>query len=271
MFLASNFTFDPYPILIGTGVLLALLSLDIFFRKNHMKKGMSTDYEIVLVIASAVGIVCAILFQNLYDFIESPSTYQWNWGMTFLGGLIGGIITFFVGWFFFLRKKYPHSIYAVAVIEGAGIPFAHGFGRIGCTLDGCCYGVAIPSDSPFYWMGMTFPETNGVKVYPTQLLEAIFLFILAFVLFYLAFKKKSTLTFPIYFISYGIFRFMIEFLRGDHRGSFLPGISPSQFWSLVLFVIGIVSLVYLIIKKKISLDDIDLQREMPEKNTKVND
>lgn len=261
MEILSDFTFDLYPVLIGTGILFALILLEVFFKKNHLKKGMSTDYEIVCVIASGCGIICAVLFQNLYDFIESPNTYSWNWGMTFLGGLIGGIVTFFIGWSFYLRKKYPNSLAAISVIEGAGIPLAHGFGRVGCTIDGCCYGVAIPSSSPFYWMGMTFPETKGVKVYPTQLIEAVFLFVLAFVLLYLAFKKKSTLTFPIYFISYGIFRFMIEFLRGDHRGSFIPGVSPSQFWCILLFIIGVVWLIVLIKKKKTHLDDWDIQKE----------
>ena len=43
----------------------------------------------------------------------------------------------------------------------------------------------------------------------------------------------------VYVISYGIFRFCIEFLRGDHRGELVTGISPSQFWSILMVVIGV--------------------------------
>ena len=261
MTLTSTSVFDPYAIFVAVGVFLALFFLDLFFRKNHLKKGMSTDYEILFVIAIAIGFVSAILFQNLYDLIENPSTYAWTWAMTFFGGLIGGLASFFLGWFLFLRKKYPASMAAVTTIAGAGIPLAHGIGRIGCTVDGCCYGKAIPTDSPFYWMGMTFPETNGVKVYPTQLFEAIFLILLAGILYYFAFRKKTTLTLPIYFISYGVFRFCIEFLRGDHRGSFIPGITPSQFWAIFLFIIGVIYLILLIVKKKIHLSDWNIQRD----------
>jgi phosphatidylglycerol---prolipoprotein diacylglyceryl transferase len=257
----TDFVFDPYPIIVAVGVVLALVLLDAFFKKNHIKKGMSTDYEILFVIAIAIGFVFAILFQNFYDFLENPSTYTWTWAMTFFGGFIGGFASFFLGWFLFLRKKYPSSMAAVTTIAGGCVPLAHGIGRIGCTVDGCCYGIAIPTDSPFYWMGMTFPSTNGVKVVPTQLIEAIFLILLSCILLFFAFKKKTLLTLPIYFVCYGVFRFSIEFLRGDHRGSLVPGLSPSQFWALLLFLFGIVYIVILCIKKKTNLSSWNIQTE----------
>ena len=54
----------------------------------------------------------------------------------------------------------------------------------------------------------------------------------------------------IYLLSYGIFRFLIEFLRGDHRGIFIPGISPSQFWAILFFLGGVVYLILLLVQKK---------------------
>ena len=262
--LPASFNFDLYPFIAAIGILLALFLLDKFFKINKLKKGMSTDYEILITISAGLGFIFAILFQNLYDLIENPATYKWTWAMTFFGGLVGGVSTFFAGYFLFMRKKHPHSLAAVLLIAGAGIPLAHGIGRIGCTLDGCCYGGVIEADSPFYWMGIEFRTTPGVKVWPTQLMEAIFLFILAGILLYLAFKKRSMLTMPIYCMSYGIWRFLIEFLRGDHRGDFIPGITPSQFWSIFLFIGGVVMLIILIKTKKLHLSDynIELQPEV---------
>jgi phosphatidylglycerol:prolipoprotein diacylglycerol transferase len=55
---------------------------------------------------------------------------------------------------------------------------------------------------------------------------------------------------PVYLIGYGIFRFINEFLRGDDRGQLIPGISPSQALSLVLFAAGLILLIPFIMKKK---------------------
>ena len=102
-------------------------------------------------------------------------------------------------------------------------------------------------------MGVKFLTTN-TKVIPTNLIESIFLFVLAFILLFVAFKKRTRLVFPLYCICYGLFRFLIEFLRGDYRGSFIPNLSPSQFWALMLFAFGVFYFAYLIIKKKIYLE-----------------
>jgi hypothetical protein len=52
-------------------------------------------------------------------------------------------------------------------------------------------------------------------------------------------KKHFKHTMSLYLICYGIFRFSIEYLRGDHRGELLGFISPSQFWSILMVVIGV--------------------------------
>lgn len=257
--LPASFTFDIYPIVVLIGVALALFIFDLYFKKNKFKKGMATDYEILFAISAAVGFVFAVLFQNLYDLIENPSSYKWTWSMTFFGGLIGGVATFFLIHVLYMRKKYKNAMAPVTTIAGGGIPLAHSIGRLACTLDGCCYGSVIPVDSPFYWMGIEFRTTPGVKVWPTQLIECIFLLILSIILIIVAFKKNTLLTMPIYCIAYGIFRFLIEFLRGDHRGNFIPGISPSQFWSILIFVFGVGYLIFLIVKKKTNIKDFELE------------
>ena len=43
----------------------------------------------------------------------------------------------------------------------------------------------------------------------------------------------------LYLIAYGIFRFLIEFVRNDERGQLLGFITPSQFWSVVMVGLGI--------------------------------
>ncbi|MDY2888109.1 MAG: prolipoprotein diacylglyceryl transferase, partial [Candidatus Caccosoma sp.] len=70
---------------------------------------------------------------------------------------------------------------------------------------------------------------------------------LAAILFLLAYKFYFLYTMPLYMVSYGIFRFLIEFIRGDERGAFLLNLSPAQ-WISILLVIG--SIILFIFLKK---------------------
>ena len=165
--------------------------------------------------------------------------------MTFYGGLVGGIAVFLIGYVLVIRRKYPDSdfINDIMVIAPAGIAVAHAFGRIGCFMAGCCYG--IETDSP---LGVRFPGMEH-NVYPTQLFEAISLFLLFGLLYYLAFYKRTKHTLSVYLIGYGVWRFLIEFIRGDDRGAYMLGLSPSQWFSIVAVAIGIGLIIYFNIVK----------------------
>lgn len=228
--------FDVYPIFIVLGVFSSFVLLELYFRKKKIDKKITTSTELAVIMAAIVAIVTAILFQNLYDFIENPQNYKWTWGMTFFGGIIGGVLTFVLEYFVHLRKKYGSYLKHVAIVAGMAIPLAHAIGRIGCVLDGCCYGKE--TDSIF---GIKF-NTTETKVYPTNLFECIFLFVLAGLLIYLVFRHQFEMTLQVYMISYGVFRFLIEYLRGDDRGQLIPGVSPSQFWAILLFIGGLIYL-----------------------------
>jgi phosphatidylglycerol:prolipoprotein diacylglycerol transferase len=223
---------------------MCFVYLEIYYRKKKVPRLLISYFEIDAVLAIILGFVFANLFQNLYNFIENPSSFSWSWAMTFYGGLIGGITFFLLGYFLFIKKKYGPQMHDFLVIAPACITVAHGFGRIGCFCAGCCYGIETNS-----WLGVTFPGMDH-KVFPTNLFEAIFLLVLSIVLLLLALKKNCIYNMPIYLISYGAWRFGIEFIRGDHRGSFVGSLSPSQFWSILMFVAGVVYLVFLFTKKK---------------------
>ena len=117
------------------------------------------------------------------------------------------------------------------------ITIGHAFGRIGCFFAGCCYGK--PTDSIF---GVQFPgayfERLG-KVHPTQLYEAAFLFVLFGVLSWLLLKKKFQYTMTVYLAAYGVFRFLIEYLRYDDRGQLVSFMSPSQVWSMLFIALAV--------------------------------
>ena len=88
-----------------------------------------------------------------------------------------------------------------------------------------------------------------LPVHPTQLYEALFLLILFLVLVKLISFSIRT---AVYLCSYGSFRFVLEFLRGDDRGILIKGadLHPAQFISVLCIVIGFIMLVMIKTRRK---------------------
>ena len=224
------FSIPSYYVMITAGVFFAVLAFRLICSKLQVNDGVYHFYSIDIVISIAVGFGGAMLFQSLYDFIKT-GVFVWR-GLTFMGGLVSGAVCFILIALLSRKKKIIGSLLAICEIAIPCLVLAHAFGRVGCFLSGCCHGV----DSEF---GLYFPVLNRTVI-PTQLYEFIFLFILSAVLFYFTFSRKITgFNLSIYSLCYGIFRFVIEFFRGDERGAFISGISPSQFWSILLIITGV--------------------------------
>ncbi|MBQ9727994.1 MAG: prolipoprotein diacylglyceryl transferase [Clostridia bacterium] len=225
--------FYMYGLMISLGLLACFGLLFFFGKKKKIEEGF-IDYLLYSGLASiALGFGSASLFQSVYNYIDNPEAgFQFGGGMTFIGGLIGGVAVFLILYSIF-RKKYKTRLIDVLSFIPCCILIAHAFGRVGCFFAGCCYGK--PTDS---FLGVQFPNLP-YKVHATQLYEAIFLFALCAVCFLLYWKKNFRHNFSVYLIAYGIFRFCIEFLRGDDRGKLLGFISPSQFWSILMVVLGV--------------------------------
>ena len=158
-------------------------------------------------------------------------------GIVFYGGLLGYFLTFWILSKFFLpRRRLGRDIVA------ATTPLFHAIARIGCYLGRdyndfgeivwhpCCYGIQLP-DSAFcshFW-------DNRL---PVQLIESAFNFILFAVLLVLFLREKKAerrgRMVYLYLTAYAIFRFVIEFFRGDAvRGGF-GALSFSQVISLLI-------------------------------------
>lgn len=156
-------------------------------------------------------------------------------GMVFYGGFIGAsaALIIYIKAAKITFKKEITDIFAVCV------PLFHAFGRIGCFLGGCCYGVE--SRFGFIANNELLPEMSGVRRFPISLVESLFNFLLFLFLLYLFNNKKQSgkLLF-IYMLIYPVGRFIFEFFRGDEiRGIFLY-LSTSQWISIILFVAGVI-------------------------------
>jgi len=180
-----------------------------------------------------------------------------------MGGLMSGVATFFVI-FLIVYKRVNKNKKEVLLsdlkksvnIAAPCIAIGHALGRVGCFFAGCCYGK--PTDM---WFGVDFVQSIntktgewnyfGYKRIPTQLFEAIFL-VVVFVLCMIALKRdKGNLSLKIYMYGYSIFRFILEFFRGDEERAVVGILSPSQWQSIILFVLALaVTIIPLLVKSK---------------------
>lgn len=231
-----------YGICIAVGIIVCILIFRWLGKKSNIDNKFLEFVETLGYVAILFGFLSAKLFQAFYEFLETGVFDIIHSGITFIGGLIGGAGSFILI-YYLLRKKLTGKIIDILPIAPICIVIAHSFGRVGCFFAGCCGGrTADPSDA-FYFLAMNFPKQG--LVYPTQLFEAIFLLLLFGVLLFLFLKKDFKYGFVVYLLAYGVWRFAIEFLRGDDRGALIPGLTPSQFWSIIM-VIGSVPLFFLL-------------------------
>lgn len=231
-----------YGICIAIGIVACILVLRWLGKVTNVNKKFLDFVETLGYIVILLGFLSAKIFQSVYDWIETGTFDFMHSGITFIGGLIGGAGSFIII-YTLMRKKLTGKIVDILPIAPCCIVIAHAFGRLGCFFAGCCGGRAADPSDTFYFLAMRFP--NQGLVYPTQLFEAIFLFILFGILLLLVLKKNFKYGFSIYLFTYGIWRFLIEFLRDDDRGAFIPGLTPSQFWSIIM-IIGAVPVYFLI-------------------------
>ncbi len=243
----------PYPLIPGTqinlyGVMTAIGILACFgvlfiYAKKLKYDTRFTDFIFyTAVISIAIGYFFAALFQAFYNYLEDPEAgFRLGSGITFLGGLIGGAGTFLIIYFIF-KKRAHGSIVNLLSLAPCCIVIAHAFGRLGCLFAGCCHGNPLGQEPVFggiYMKGTVDGFAKWGYYVPIQLYEALFLFALFAIMTVLLLKFKFQHNLSVYLISYGIFRFVNEFFRGDQRGNLFGSPSPSQFWSIVMIIIGV--------------------------------
>lgn len=225
-----------YGIMIGIGLLVAFGVLSVYAKKKKVDEGFVDFIFYVSVFTVLFGFASASLLQSFYNYLKNPDGGFHLGGLTFLGGFVGGAVLFLGAYFLFWKKKKTARLLDLISILPCCILVGHAFGRIGCFFAGCCYGKETTGF--FSFLGVKFPGLYE-KVYPTQLFESAFLFLMFAITSLLLLKKDFKYNLPVYLISYGVFRFLIEFIRGDDRGKFIGAISPSQFWSILMVLAGV--------------------------------
>lgn len=237
-----------FALMVGIGIAAFFLwTLTVLIKIEH--KDRRYVLKILAIAALSLGalFLSALLLNSLFHSIKQG--YPVLGGITWEGGVLGGLTAFLLLTRILVKSERGNEVRLLSALM-PGLVLAHGFGRVGCFFGGCCFGrltesplgVCFPTGSP---AAALYPNTltgsGSFPVLPTQLFEAVFELLL-FLLMLLLYKRLCHHYLSLYLTAYGIFRFVLEFWRGDNRGATGLPISPSQLMSIVLVGWGVVLL-----------------------------
>jgi phosphatidylglycerol:prolipoprotein diacylglycerol transferase len=219
--------------LVGAKILLLIVDRDFYSRQfsSILSEGGGSVGAALSGLGS-VGAVVGTITEMALSLLQA--------GGVFYGGLIAGVLVAL--WY---MRRTGMQVWRTADVAAPAIAIAHAFGRVGCFAAGCCYG--IPTDMPW---GTTFTNNYSgtlvgvplnIALHPTQLYSTLGnLLIFAMLLWAYPRKRFDGEIFWLYALSYGIFRFVVEFWRGDPRGSLFGGaLSTSQFVAIVMVTVAL--------------------------------
>jgi len=248
-FSLGRFSVRAYGVMLFISFIVGLF----YVRKMAKSKGVDPDFTINL---SFLVIVCGVLGARLFYVFYHWSEFSSNLldiinpfgssgtigiaGLNLYGGLICAIVAAVV----YIRiKKQPFwntmDLYAPTIALGTF------FTRIGCFLNGCCFGKECTHS-----LGIHFPEGSipysvfgDVAIHPTQIYMSLFGLILFLFLYFIDKKPHfSGMIFSVFLVCEAFFRFVVEFVRYYEHAMFVPMIGSeftyNHLVAILLFIAG---------------------------------
>ncbi len=252
-FLGTSIPISAY----GTMLSLSLILGIYLTGRNGKKQGLD---ELKVLTACLWGIIFLILGARLFFIIQNYQSYLanpakilqlWKGGMVFYGGFIGGVGAAVI----YMRIK-RISVQNFLDASTPSIPLGLFLTRIGCFLNGCCYGklselpwaVHYPLGSRVYNGQLKTglieaAQELSLPVHPTQLYSSLNGLLLFLVIYYWARHKRfDGELFWGFSLLYSITRFIIEFFRGDQVRTEVLSLTIPQLVSITLATLAIVFL-----------------------------
>jgi len=231
----------------GYGLMIAIGAFaGVFYMARQGKKELNLSFDqanylfLIIFAAAFIGGKFFLFLEDPSDYLAHPARLFRGSGFVFYGSFLFAVPCMLL---FFQRHALP--AWSMLDIMAITTCLVHFFGRLGCFLAGCCYG--IPTDfigAVVFTDPACVAEPKGVPLHPTQLYEAGFILIVLFYLLWLRDKKQfQGQLFILYLGLYGAGRFILEYFRGDsERGFVMNGLlSHSQLISLLLMTVSAVA------------------------------
>jgi len=243
----GSFTLYTYGVLLAAAYLAGLQFAVVRARARGLDRQRVLDLGIWIIVGALAGAKLLLLVTDYRQYSQNPRALLdlVRSAGVFYGGLIAAVAVAFI---YMWRHRMP--LWTTTDAFAPGIALGHAVGRLGCLMAGCCFGrpTSVPWAITFHNPAASLNSDTplGVPLHPTQLYEAGAELIILGVLLWLERRGRPFpgRTFWSYVLLYAVARFVIEFYRGDPRGT--VGIfSTSQFLSLLLAPLAIVMLVLL--------------------------
>lgn len=208
--------------MLAIAVIVALFGLTKMFKSQGYDPDSVLDLVIILVLAGVLGSRLAyILVYQWQDLLANPTAVLslsngGFSGLVWYGALILDVPLF--GWFL-RRKGYP--AWRILDIFSPFVALGYAIVRIGCFLNGCCYGEVTNSV-----LGVVFPYVDGLARYPTQLFSSVLNFILfGLLIWFYPRRRFDGQVFLLYLMGYSVYRFIVEYFRDSliNYGPFTMG------------------------------------------------
>lgn len=237
----GNFAIRWYGVMAAVGFIVA----NFVIQWNRKKAKLSSDQSTTLIMLAMIfGVIGARIFYVI-QFWNQFEGHFWRvfrvdqGGLVFYGGFFLALIAIFT-----YCKIYHLDVVRVMDVCAPALAIGHACGRIGCFLNGCCFG------KPTEWLvGVVYPDGSApflrygtMPLHPVQLYEAG-LNILIFGVMLVLVKRGRGVALSGYIAFYGLMRFADEFFRGDHQ-QFFNGLTPAQTIGLVMIPAGLCALLY---------------------------
>lgn len=229
------FTVYSYGFLLVVAFMVSSILSSIEAKKETINPEVIFNLLFVGFIFGVIGARIFYVIQNFNYFFENPYEIIMlqHGGLSWFGGLILGVFSAIL----YIRSK-KLSVYKVLDLVIPFVAMAQAIGRVGCLLNGCCYGKLSEK------FGIYF-EVHNLSLLPTQIYSSLLLILIYIVLRFLQDRPHRTgQIFFTYLLLYSLKRFFIEYLRNDNSVIF-ASLSLFQAASIMIFVIAVINLLLL--------------------------
>lgn len=247
VFQIGPISLHTYGLMVALGILCGVALSEFLWRRHGGEPGKIVDLSFMVVLSGLIGARIVFVLVNLDYYRGNPLEIFmiWKGGLVFFGALVGGALGLITA-----VRLYRLPFRATVDVAAPGLALGHTLGRLGCFSAGCCFGEPTTA-----WWAVTFTDPRclatdvlNTPVHPTQLYSVFGLLTLTVFLVWKQSRKRfDGQIFALYIGIYSVFRFVVEFFRGDYRGGIrIAGtfFSTSQIFALALLPVAVFIYIY---------------------------
>jgi len=226
-------TVYSYGVMVALGFAVCAFLIYKHAARLGLNKERVVDMLVLILIGGIIGARLLYIWLNFGYYILRPIEIfdLSKGGLVWYGGFAAGLIAAVI----YVRMN-KMDFWLIMDLIVPYVALAQAFGRIGCYLNGCCYGVVAPAGFP---ISVAFPGSIVAR-HPTQVYSALLLVIIYLVLRLRQemphFKGAILLS---YCMLYPLKRFIVEFFRGDNPRAYF-GMTLSQVLSFAVFFTALI-------------------------------